>query len=144
MRIQTQKLRLEPDKEVPGLKRLRFSPVDVTVEEVFLKGVHPHSVVRAGNQHDYTGMADTILAKLNELAAYLPELKAHSLDRIVRPGAMVSGTVVFSDGVKANWSLDQMGRLALGADRKDYRPSAEDIQAFQQAITAQLRKAGYG
>ena len=66
------------------------------------------------------------------------------LDRIVRPGAMVSGTVVFSDGVKANWSLDQMGRLALGADRKDYRPSAEDIQAFQQAITAQLRKAGYG
>jgi hypothetical protein len=66
------------------------------------------------------------------------------LDRIMRPGAVVSGTVVFSDGVKANWALDQSGRLSLGADKKDYRPSAEDVQEFQQAITAQLRKAGYG
>ena len=79
MRIQTQRLRLEPDKEVPGLKRLRFSPVEVTVEDVFLKGIHPHSVVRAGNQHDYTGMADIILAKLNESTAYSAELKAHNL-----------------------------------------------------------------
>ena len=28
---------------------------------------------------------------------------------------MVSGTVVFSDGIKANWTIDQMGRLALVA-----------------------------
>jgi hypothetical protein len=92
MRIQTQKLRLEPDKEVPGLKRLRFSPVEVTVEDVFLRGVHPHSVVRAGNQHDHTGMADTLLAKLNEPSAYLPELKAHSLGHeIAAPGYSVYG-----------------------------------------------------
>lgn len=65
------------------------------------------------------------------------------LDRITRPGSMVSGTAVFSDGVKAHWALDQMGRLSLGADKKDYRPSAEDVQAFQQAITHELKKAGY-
>jgi hypothetical protein len=65
------------------------------------------------------------------------------LDRITRPGTLVSGTVVFSDGVKAHWALDQMGRLSLGADKKDYRPSADDVQAFQQALTRELKKAGY-
>jgi hypothetical protein len=65
------------------------------------------------------------------------------MDRITRPGSLVSGTVVFSDGVKAHWALDQMGRLSLGADKKDYRPSADDIQAFQQAIGRELKKAGY-
>lgn len=67
------------------------------------------------------------------------------LDRVTRAGAVVSGTVVFSDGVRATWSLDQMGRLALAAgDRKDYRPSAADAQAFQQAVVRELRKYGYG
>jgi hypothetical protein len=92
MRIQTQRLRLEPDKELPELKRLRFSPTDVTVEDIFLKGIHPHSVVRVGNQHDYTGMADTILAKLNEPTAYLAELKAHNLGyEIATPGYSMYG-----------------------------------------------------
>jgi hypothetical protein len=66
------------------------------------------------------------------------------LDRIVRPGAVVSGSVVFSDGVKATWAIDQSGRLALGAERKGYRPSAEDVQAFQQAVSRELQRAGYG
>lgn len=65
------------------------------------------------------------------------------IDRIMRPGALVSGTVVFSDGVKATWALDQMGRLALGAENKTYRPSAEDVQQFQQAIARELQKRGY-
>ena len=66
------------------------------------------------------------------------------VDRIVRPGAMVSGTVVFSDGVKATWTLDQMGRLALGGADKSYRPSAQDVQEFQVSIARELRKRGYG
>ena len=66
------------------------------------------------------------------------------VDRLVRPGALVSGTVVFSDGVKANWALDQMGRLALSGTEKTYRPSAQDVQEFQVAIAQELRKRGYG
>jgi len=66
------------------------------------------------------------------------------VDRIVRPGAMVSGTVVFSDGVKATWALDQMGRLSLGGTDKTYRPSAQDVQEFQVSIARELRKRGYG
>jgi len=34
------------------------------------------------------------------------------VDTITRPGAVVSGTVLFSDGTKASWFLDHTGRLA--------------------------------
>lgn len=67
------------------------------------------------------------------------------VDRVVRAGAVVSGTVTFSDGVHAAWSLDQTGRLALAtADHKDYRPTQADAQGFQQAVVRELRKRGYG
>lgn len=65
------------------------------------------------------------------------------VDRLIRPGALVSGTVVFSDGVKATWALDQAGRLSLGAADKSYRPSAQDIQEFQMTIARELQKRGY-
>lgn len=65
------------------------------------------------------------------------------VDRLMRPGALVSGTVVFSDGVKATWALDQAGRLSLGASDKNYRPSAQDIQEFQMTIARELQKRGY-
>ena len=67
------------------------------------------------------------------------------IDRVVRAGSVISGTVVFSDGVRASWALDQMGRLALNAaNQKDYRPSQADAQSFQQAVVKELRKHGYG
>jgi len=66
------------------------------------------------------------------------------VDRLMRPGSLVSGTVVFSDGVKATWALDQMGRLALGGTDKSYRPSAQDVQEFQVSIARELQKRGYG
>jgi len=64
------------------------------------------------------------------------------IDRIKRPGALVSGSVTFSDGVKSNWSLDQFGRLALEGGKEGYRPSKSDIQAFQQELTRLLQSRG--
>ena len=65
------------------------------------------------------------------------------VDRVVKPGALVSGTAVFSDGVQTTWMLDQTGRLALQGPTPDYRPSPEDIQEFQQALQQELAKRGY-
>jgi len=65
------------------------------------------------------------------------------LDRLTRPGAVISGSVVFSDGVKAQWYLDQYGRLGLDSANKDYRPSPEDIQDFQEELQSLLRKQGF-
>ncbi|WP_438483290.1 hypothetical protein [Oleiharenicola lentus] len=65
------------------------------------------------------------------------------LDRIVRPGTVVSGTVTFTDGMTGNWGLDQYGRLMLDAATKGYKPSPTDIQAFQKELQVQLQKQGY-
>jgi len=67
---------------------------------------------------------------------------AVTLDRIVKPGSVVSGTVRFSDGVSASWMLDQLGRLALDAGKPNYRPSQEDVQAFQVELRNLLQSRG--
>jgi hypothetical protein len=65
------------------------------------------------------------------------------LDRIMRPGTAVSGTVTFSDGVSGKWALDQYGRLMLDTGQKGYQPSAPDVQAFQRELQAQIQRQGY-
>ena len=66
-----------------------------------------------------------------------------SLDRLVVPGAMVSGSVTFSDGVKARWLIDQMGRFGLDPEKPGYRPSQADLQVFQVQLRAELQRHGY-
>ena len=66
------------------------------------------------------------------------------VDAIMRPGSLVSGTVVFSDGVSLGWQLSAAGQLGLipGKD-PEYRPSPEDVQSFQSQLEEVLRKKGF-
>ena len=64
------------------------------------------------------------------------------LDRIVRPGAVVSGTVTFSDGVSGKWALDQAGRLMLDTGNPGYKPAPMDVQDFQRELSALLQRHG--
>lgn len=57
-----------------------------------------------------------------------------TLDTVMKPQALVSGKVVFSDGQKAEWMLDQTGRLALNTATPGYRPSQEDVLSFQEQL----------
>ena len=59
------------------------------------------------------------------------------------PSALVSGSVVFSDGEKARWFFDQMGRFGFEPELPGYQPSAEDSRAFQTQLQAELSKRGY-
>ena len=68
---------------------------------------------------------------------------AVEIDAITRPGAIVSGTVVFTDGIKASWYLDQSGRLALDAGEPGYKPSEGDLQVFQKKLASALKKKGF-
>lgn len=65
------------------------------------------------------------------------------VDRIMRPGTVVSGSVTFSDGKSATWALDQSGRLMLDGGKTGYKPAQADIQAFQQELSVQLKRHGY-
>ena len=65
------------------------------------------------------------------------------IDRVVRPGAAMSGSVTFSDGVSGKWALDTYGRLMLDTGQPGYKPSAPDVQAFQRELQTQLQRHGY-
>lgn len=65
------------------------------------------------------------------------------VDRLVKPGAVVSGSVTFGDGRQATWMLDQLGRLALDAGDPDYRPSEQDLAEFQSALRDALQQQGF-
>jgi len=66
------------------------------------------------------------------------------IDRVVKAGAVVSGTVVFSDGVKAAWAVDNLGRMVLDPGANEgYRPSEEDIRAFQEELKSQISRRGF-
>ena len=60
-------------------------------------------------------------------------------DEIARPGAMVSGTVVFSDGVKAVWLIDEYGRPGLEPETPGYQPTETDLGEVEKHLRALLQ-----
>ena len=61
------------------------------------------------------------------------------LDKVVRAGAAMSGSVTFSDGVTGSWILDAYGRLALTkVSKPGYQPTRADLEAFQLRLQSLL------
>ena len=77
------------------------------------------------------------------MPAGVPGSVSVSVDALTKPGAVVSGQVVFSDNKTADWYLDQNGRLGLAPAEKGYKPSQMDVMAFQTELQTQLAKIGY-
>ena len=66
------------------------------------------------------------------------------VDAVIRPGSLVSGNVRFSDGVSLGWQLTSTGQLGLiPGDDPEYRPSNEDLQAFQTQLQEVLKEKGF-
>ena len=65
------------------------------------------------------------------------------IDQVKKPNAIVSGTVKFSDGVSASWTVDQLGRLAINPRQAGYQPSQNDIQEFQKELSRVLQSHGF-
>ncbi len=65
-----------------------------------------------------------------------------TVDQLSRPGTLASGQVQFSDGKKAQWYFDEMGRLGVVPPEPGYRPPAGDIPAFQAALDRELSRLG--
>ena len=74
--------------------------------------------------------------------AAMPGKVRVALDQIMHPGSLVSGSVTFSDGVTAQWHLDQMGRFALVPPKPGYRPSKEDLADFRIVLEEELARRG--
>lgn len=72
-----------------------------------------------------------------------PEGVQVEVDKVMRPGTLVSGTVTFTDGKSGNWQLDSTGRLGLVPTEEGYRPSPEDLKEFQKLLQEEIQKTGY-
>ena len=59
-------------------------------------------------------------------------------DEMARPGAIVSGSVTFSDGEKAAWMIDETGRPGLEPDTPDYQPTEPDLIEFEKHLRVLL------
>lgn len=99
----------------------------------------------AGGNDDEDELPGDDLPQADELPAPAgaPGSLSVEIDRIVRPGAAMSGNVTFSDGVSGKWALDQYGRLMLDTGTPGYQPSPADVQAFQRELQAQLQRQGF-
>lgn len=66
-----------------------------------------------------------------------------TMDEIAKPGAVVSGSVTFSDGKRANWYVDEYGRLGIATAERGYRPTDADMREFQIALEQELTRHGF-
>jgi len=66
-----------------------------------------------------------------------------TLDRIMKPGALVSGEAVFPGNQKIHWVLDRTGRLAIDVAPPGFAPTQDEAVAFQTALRDTLMKNGY-
>lgn len=83
-------------------------------------------------------------AAVEEAELVEPEGVRVEVDAIKRPGALLSGTVIFSDRKSMSWQLDASGQLGLlPGDDPEYRPSPEDVQAFQSELAKVVQSQGY-
>jgi len=66
-----------------------------------------------------------------------------TVDEYPQPGTVLSGRVTFSDGQRADWYMDEMGRLGIAPELTGYRPSEDDLKKFKSALQNELARLGY-
>jgi hypothetical protein len=121
---------------------LKLTPKDVELTKPAASELtHPTAATGAAAKRP-GDQSTTKPSKSNEAGAAAGNVSL-SVDQIARPGAVVSGRVVFTDGNKADWYIDQSGRLGLAPEQAGYRPPAVDVQQFQLALESELSKMGF-
>ncbi len=61
-----------------------------------------------------------------------------TVDRVNRPGSLASGSVTFSSGNRATWTLDQLGRVGMTPATEGFRPSSQEMMEFERELQKSL------
>ena len=64
------------------------------------------------------------------------------VDKVVRPGVQLSGSVTFASGAKGTWYIGQRG-LGVEPDEGSAKPTQKDVILFQRKLQEVLQKQGY-
>ena len=96
--LQTFKLWLEPDREIPQFSRLRWATAQVSIQDVLLNGIHPSFGV---DQH--SSLCEAVLRIINEESSMVPDLVqfGYSKDVSVHSGYGWEKTSRFSRVIEA-------------------------------------------
>jgi hypothetical protein len=123
--------------------RLTYMEVRLLVDDLKLKLKDPEPPKPSANQPAQAAIGAPAPAKpLAETPAPGLGNVSVTVDQLARPGTLVSGKVKFSDGMSADWYLDQTGRLGVVPQQQGYKPSPADVQQFQMALEGEMAKMG--
>ena len=64
------------------------------------------------------------------------------VDKVVRPGVQLSGSVTFASGAKGTWYIGPRG-LGVEPEEGSAKPSQKDVILFQRKLQEVLQKQGY-
>ena len=123
--------------------RLTFMEVRLLVDDLKLKLKDPEPPKPVTPTPAPTAAGSPVPAEAAFPAPTAAGTVSVAVDQLARPGALVSGKVTFSDGMNADWYLDQSGRLGLVPQQPGYKPSAGDLQQFQAALEREMAKLGF-
>lgn len=124
---------------------MRFLLEDLKIEIVRPPEPEPEAPEEECNDYDADEQANETTAPNAEGAeapAGAVRVKV-SVDHVLRPGALMSGKAEFPGNNTISWWLDQMGRLGMDAADPEFRPSEEEIYAFQMELRKVLQGGGY-
>lgn len=119
----------EKPREAPPVEKPAPAPAAVDADE------------DAGTYAGEDGMADEVLPPDDAPAGDNP--LSISVDEVPPPGALISGRVTFSDGVTAQWFMDQMGNFGMRGPAPGYQPPPSDIPIFQSELDRILQLRGF-
>ena len=122
--------------------RMLVLDIGASVKEAPKKTEPPKPADLPTGQPDDLSEADEADEDENEMPPGAPRITV-TLDRIMNPGALVSGEAVFPGNQKIHWILDRMGRLAMDQAPPGFKPSQDEVAAFQLSLRETLMKNGY-
>lgn len=93
--------------------RLTYMEVRLLVDDLKLKLKDPEPPKPVTPTPEPTAAGSPVPAEAAFPAPTAAGTVSVAVDQLARPGALVSGKVTFSDGMNADWYLDQSGRLGL-------------------------------
>ena len=159
--LETFRLWLEPDRDIPQFRRLRWGTTHVPIQDVLLNGIHPSNGV---DQHSTLGEA--VLRIINEESALVPELvqfgyssevnvnsgytweKTSRFTRVIE--AIHDGTCFVDDLpylellntakeiMRSQWTHTNVREMARGA-----HPGFQELRQFLKSRDKQIKLSSY-
>ena len=162
--MKTYKLRFKPDPDIPVFKRLHIEEVDLPIQDIISRGIHPESMNHEPSYRELASLRSRIYQILNDTDHKIAELTvlgygedqkeptyyysyqdlASSLDRIAK-GIIFVEDINYSKLVElATKRLREMWKHETGRDlAQAVYPDFNDLRDFLKIKDRKIKLSGY-